>query len=299
MSPDSPDKPRNSGASQQPTASFLLTCPDRSGIVAAVAQFVADYNGNIVHAEQHRDPEAGVFFQRVEFSLEGFGLDRAEIAPAFGAVAKKFGMKTSLRFSDEVAKVAVLCSKQGHCLHDLLGRWHMGEMPGKCEFVASNHPDFQDLCGGMGVKFHHLPVSSKSKQAQEAQLLDLLAESGTELVVMARYMQILSEDFLAGFSGKVINIHHSFLPAFPGAKPYHQAFERGVKVVGVTAHYATAELDEGPIIAQDVVAVDHRDTVKDLAQKGRDLEMVVLARAVKAHLQHKVLAYNNKTVVFG
>ncbi len=280
------------------SASFLLHCPDRPGVVAAVSAFIAEHKGNIIHAEQHIDKEAEIFFQRVEFSLQSFQLAREEIQPAFAQIAEEFKMDVSLNFSDESPPIGILCSKQGHCLHDLLGRWYMGELPGRPAFVASNHTNFKDITERMGVPFHHLPVTKETKAEQEAELLKLTASEGIELLVMARYMQILSDDFLQKFPGKVINIHHSFLPAFPGAKPYHQALKRGVKIVGATAHYATADLDEGPIIAQDTVPVDHRDNVEDLLTKGRDLEMVVLAKAVRAHLEHRVLTYGNKTVVF-
>ncbi|MCB0995640.1 MAG: formyltetrahydrofolate deformylase [Acidimicrobiales bacterium] len=281
------------------TATLLLSCPDQPGIVAAVSQFVADHGGNIVHAEQHTDREEGIFFQRVEFEVDGFGLEREGIRAAFDPILERFAMSASIRFSDQVQRVAVLVSKQGHCLLDLLGRWHMNELPGHLALVASNHPDHCDVTNSFGVDFHHLPVTPDTKQQQEADLLALLADEGIDLVVMARYMQILSPAVVAAHPMRIINIHHSFLPAFPGGRPYHQAHERGVKIVGVTAHYATADLDEGPIIEQDVVRVSHRDGVTDLVRKGRDLEMVVLARAVRAHLEHRILVYGNKTVVFG
>lgn len=280
------------------TASFLLNCPDAPGVVASVSSFIAEHKGNIIHAEQHTDSEVGIFFQRVEFSLDGFDLEADAILPAFQDIAKKLKMTVSLKFSDENPVVGLLCSKQGHCLHDLLSRWQRQELPGHPAFVASNHTDMQDFTEKLEIPFHHLPVTSETKSSQEAEILKLAKENNVELLVMARYMQILSKDFIEQFEGKIINIHHSFLPAFPGANPYKQAYERGVKVVGATAHYATADLDEGPIISQDVVRVGHRDRVEDLIRKGRDLEMVVLADAVRAHLEHRVLDYNNKTVVF-
>lgn len=280
------------------TASFLLHCSDAPGVVASVARFIAEHKGNIIHAEQHTDQEVGIFFQRVEFSLDGFGLKQDEILPAFQEISTKLNMEVSLKFSDENPAVGLLCSKEGHCLYDLLGRWNRGEFPGKPAFVASNHKELEDIAQKMGVAFHHFPVSAETKSDQEKEILQLAAKTGTELLVMARYMQVLSDDFIQNFAGKIINIHHSFLPAFPGAKPYKQAHQRGVKIVGATAHYATADLDEGPIISQDIVRVGHRDAVTDLIRKGRDLEIVVLADAVRAHLEHRVLDYNNKTVVF-
>lgn len=286
------NKPKNE------TASFLLHCPDAPGVVASVASFIAEHNGNIIHAEQHTDSEVNIFFQRVEFSLEGFGLKPDQILPAFESVASKFNMQVSLKFSDENPTVGLLCSKEGHCLYDLLGRWHRGELSGAPAFVASNHEHLQDITEKMGVPFYHFPITPATKSNQENEILKLAEKTGTKLLVMARYMQILSQDFIQGFSGRIVNIHHSFLPAFPGAKPYKQAHERGVKIVGATAHYATADLDEGPIISQDIVRVGHRDTVEDLIRKGRDLEIVVLADAVRAHLEHRVLDYNHKTIVF-
>jgi formyltetrahydrofolate deformylase len=282
-----------------PTATLRLSCADQPGVVAAVSAFIARNNGNIIHAEQHTDAAAGIFFQRVEFQLEGFSMARDEIAAAFTPIATDLELAWSLRFSDEVRRVAILCSRQGHCLYDLLGRWDLGEMPGELAMVVSNHDDHRAATERMGVPFHHLPVSKETKLEVEVEMLRLLEEGGVDVVVMARYMQILSEGFVARFPNRIINIHHSFLPAFPGGRPYHQAHARGVKLIGVTAHYATSDLDEGPIIEQDVVRVSHRDPVTELVRKGRDLEMVVLARAVRAHLSDKILVYGNKTVVFG
>ncbi|MEQ8719226.1 MAG: formyltetrahydrofolate deformylase [Acidimicrobiales bacterium] len=282
-----------------PTATLRLSCADQPGVVAAVSAFIARNNGNIIHAEQHTDAAAGIFFQRVEFQLEGFAMARDEIDAAFTPIATDLDLTWSLRFSDEVRRVAILCSRQGHCLYDLLGRWDLGEMPGELAMVVSNHDDHRDATERMGVPFHHLPVAKETKLEAEVEMLRLLEGAGVDVVVMARYMQILSEGFVARFPNRIINIHHSFLPAFPGGRPYHQAHARGVKLIGVTAHYATSDLDEGPIIEQDVVRVSHRDPVTELVRKGRDLEMVVLARAVRAHLCDKILVYGNKTVVFG
>jgi formyltetrahydrofolate deformylase len=283
----------------RPTATLLLSCPDRPGLVAAVADFVFRHGGNIIHADQHTDAEEGVFFQRVEFGLDGFALDRDEIALRVGELAAEFGMQVRIRYSDDRPRVAVLVSREPHCMYDLLARWRSGELPADVALVISNHPDHADAAAHFGVPYHHLPVTPDTKADQERAVLDLLRAHAVDLVVLARYMQILSADFVAGYPERIINIHHSFLPAFVGSRPYHQAHQRGVKIVGVTAHYVTADLDQGPIIDQDVVRVDHRDGVPDLIRKGRDLEKVVLARAVLAHVQSRALVYGNKTVVFG
>ena len=283
------------------SAVLLLSCPDRPGIVAATAEFITRHDGNILHAEQHVDrggDREAVFFQRVEFDLEGFGLPADGIQAAFRPVAERFGMRAQLRFTGERVPTAVMASRQPHCLYDLLGRWRSGELPMDLRVVVSNHPDHADICGHLGVPYVHLPVTPATKLDQERQVLDVLARHGVELVVLARYMQILSDDFVARHPMRIINIHHSFLPAFVGANPYRQAHDRGVKLIGATAHYATADLDEGPIIAQDTVHVTHRDDVQRLTAKGRDLETTVLARAVRAHLEHRVLVYGRKTVVF-
>jgi formyltetrahydrofolate deformylase len=280
------------------TASLLLSCRDQPGLVAAVAEFVFRHGGNILHADQHVDHEVGIFFQRVEFDLDGFTLGRDEISPTFAPVAARFDMRCDVRFSDDIPRVAILVSKQPHCLHDLLGRWQSGELRAEIPVVISNHPDHHDAVRFNRAAYEHLPVDPADRAAQEAALLDVLADQRIDLVVLARYMQILSPGFVQRFPSRIINIHHSFLPAFVGAQPYRQAYERGVKLIGATAHYATEELDEGPIIEQDVARVSHRDSVEDLVRKGRDLETVVLARAVRAHLENRVLTYGRKTVVF-
>jgi formyltetrahydrofolate deformylase len=278
---------------------LLVSCPDRPGLVHAVTGFVLGHEGTILHAEQHIDPATGVFFQRVEFAVPGGAPDLDELGSSFAATAERFGMDVRLHRSDERPRVAVLASRQPHCLSDLLARWRSGELPAEIVAVVSNHPDHADLAAFHGVAFHHLPVTPQTRDAQETELLQALGAADVELVVLARYMQILSERVLAAYPSRIINIHHSFLPAFMGARPYHQAQQRGVKLVGATAHYATADLDEGPIIAQDVAPVSHRDSVDDLVRTGRDVETVVLARAVRAHLEHRTLVYGNKTVVFG
>jgi formyltetrahydrofolate deformylase len=279
-------------------AVLLLICPDRKGLVAAVSEFVYRHGGNILHADQHADEEAGLFLQRVEFALDDLDLARDEIQPRFDEVAQSFGMRFEIHFRDDVARVAVLLSREAHCMYDLLARWRTGELPAEIPVVVSNHPDHADAAAAFGVEYHHLPVTPETRPEQERALLRLLDEKAIDLVVLARYMQILGPEVVDRYEHRIINIHHSFLPAFAGPRPYHRAYERGVKLIGATAHYATPALDEGPIIGQDVAWVSHRDSVDDLMRKGRDLEKVVLARAVHQHLEHRVLVYQNRTVVF-
>ena len=279
-------------------AVLLVSCPDQPGIVAAVAAFVAEHGGNIVDLQQHTDHTDAAFFQRVELELEGVQLDREQLASAFGPTAERFGMRWSLRFTDDRPRLAILSSREAHCLHDLLNRWRSGELAVDLVLVASNHPDHADIARWHDVAFAHVPIEDGDRAAQEAALQQHLDEHEVDVLVLARYMQVLSPAFCERWSERAINIHHSFLPAFRGARPYHQAHERGVKVIGVTAHYVTAELDDGPIIDQDVLRVSHRDDVGDLRRKGRDLEVAVLARAVHAHVEHRVLVYGRRTVVF-
>ena len=281
-----------------PTATLLISCPDRPGIVAAVSDFIFRGGGNIIHADQHTDRQEGVFLQRLEWELEGFALPPEAIAEAFRPIAERFDMRWRLATSDHIPRVAVLVSKQGHCMYDLLARWRMGELPAEIPVVVSNHPDLSEDAERLGVEFHHLPVTPETKPRQEAEIDALLGRHEIDLVILARYMQILTPEFVDRWPRRIINIHHSFLPAFAGARPYHQAHERGVKIIGATAHYVTAGLDEGPIITQDVARVSHRDSVEDMVHKGRDLEMVVLARAVRLHLENRVIVYGSKTVVF-
>lgn len=275
----------------------LLHGPDQPGLVARVAGWIFERGGNILHADQHRDREAGIFFQRVEWIP--MNPSASETAAAdFGAFAATLGMSARVASSTQRQRVAVFVSKADHCFHDLALRWKAGEFA--CDLVAviSNHADLEPAARGYGLAFHHIPVTTEAKAAAEARQRALLQEFGVELVILARYMQVLSADFLSAFGRPVINIHHSFLPAFAGGRPYHQAHERGVKLIGATAHYATAVLDDGPIIQQDVVRVTHRHSVEDLVRKGRDLEKLVLAQAVRWHLGNRVLVYGNKTVVF-
>jgi len=286
-------------ASPAQSITLLLSCPDRPGLVAAVARFIQERGGNIIHADQHTDSEEGVFFQRVEFLPANTPVDRQAIAAAVDELAKEFGMAVELSFSEDRPRIAVLVSRESHCMYDLFARWKSGELPAELALVISNHPHHADAAEHFGIPYHHLPVTPDTKAEQEAQIRALLAQAQVDLVVLARYMQILSADFVADWPQRIINIHHSFLPAFVGSRPYHQAHERGVKIIGVTAHYVTADLDQGPIIAQDVIPIDRRDGVQDLVRKGRDLEKIVLARAVLAQVQSRILVYGNKTVVFG
>ncbi len=280
------------------TATLLITCRDQKGLVAAVSEFLYRNDGNIIHADQHTDQEEGVFVQRVEWELTGFSVPRDEIAAAFQPIADRFQMQWSLRFSDYTSRVAVFVSKLPHCLYDLLARVRMGEYRAEMPLIISNHEEQRRVADDFGVEFHCYPITVETKAAQEKKIELLMQEYEIDLVVLARYMQVLSEDFVQAYPNRIINIHHSFLPAFAGGRPYHHAHERGVKLIGATAHYVTPELDQGPIIEQDVVQVSHRDAVEDLVRKGRDLEKLVLARAVDLHLRNRVVVYGNKTVVF-
>ena len=279
-------------------ATLLVSCPDRKGLVASLAQVLYGHGANIVDADQHTDAVAGQFFQRIHFDMSDIHTDRTSLESAIREVAARFEMVFRLTRSDAVKRVGIFVSKYDHCLYDLLLRQRSGELDCEIPLIISNHEDLRPVAEQFGVRFEHLPVTKATKAQQEQQALRLLREAGVGLAVLARYMQILSDDFLRAFEGDVINIHHSFLPAFVGGKPYHRAYERGVKLIGATAHFATADLDEGPIIEQDVVRCSHRDKVDDLVRKGRDLEKVVLARAVRLHLADRVLVYGNKTVVF-
>jgi formyltetrahydrofolate deformylase len=274
----------------------LLHGPDQPGLVAKVSNWIWNRKGNILHADQHRDNSYEVFFQRVEW-VPG-GADIAEEMASFRKMAEALGMETEVRCSNDRPRVALFVSKYDHCFHDLILRWRAGEFRGDLVAVVSNHEDLREVTRAYGFDFHYIPVRSATKKDAEAAQLSLLREKGVSLVVLARYMQVLSDAFLSSFGGEVINVHHSFLPAFAGAKPYHQAHQRGVKIIGATAHYATAQLDEGPIICQTVAPVNHRHTVEDMVRKGKDLEKVVLAQAVRFHLEQRILCYENKTVVF-
>jgi len=280
------------------TASLFVSGPDRRGLVAQISAFIFQNNGNILHSDHHIDAESGLFLNRVEFEIEGFKIPRAEIGARFAPVAASLGMEWSLRFSDEKQKVAVFVTKYDHCLWDLLLRARSGELRGEIALVVSNHHDLEPVAKQFGVPFAVFPITPETKRTQEEKEIAVLEEHHIDLIVLARYLQIFSSEFTARYPNRVINIHDSFLPAFIGARPYHRAYERGVKLIGATSHYVTDTLDDGPIIEQDVMRVSHRDSVADLMRKGRDLERIVLARAVKLHLEHRVLAYGRKTVVF-
>ncbi len=287
------------------TAILLISCPDQKGLVAKLANFIYANGGNIVHADQHTDFAAGLFLSRIEWQLAGFQLPRDVIPLAFEAIARPLEATWQLHFSDTVPRLAIWVSRQDHCLQDLLWRQRAGELAVSIPLIISNHLDLQAMAEGrsktiaeqFGIDYHYLPITPETKSAQETKQLTLLQEYQIDLVVLAKYMQILRPEFIAQFP-QIINIHHSFLPAFAGANPYQRASERGVKIIGATAHYVTADLDQGPIIEQDVARVSHRDATADLIRKGKDLERVVLARAVRLHLQNRVLVYGNRTVVF-
>ncbi len=275
---------------------LTLSCQDRPGIVHAVSGFLFQHGGNIEEAAQYNDHDTGLFFMRVQFACAQ--LSQAELRERLGAFAEPFGMRWGLHPLAQPLRTVLFVSKEGHCLNDLLFRWKSGLLPLDIRAIVSNHRDFYQLAASYNVPFHHIPVTAATKPQAEAKQLEVIRAEGAELVVLARYMQILSNDLCRELAGRAINIHHSFLPSFKGAKPYHQAYERGVKVIGATAHYVTAELDQGPIIDQDVARVDHTDTVEDLTALGRDTESQVLARAVKWHGEHRVLLNGHKTVVF-
>jgi len=275
----------------------LLSGPDQKGLVAKVASWIYKREGNIIHADQHRDQEEGVFFQRIEWAVEGNKSAEVEAA-AFRDFGDSMGMRTNVAISGTKPKVALFVSKASHCFHDLVLRWKAGDFPCDISLVISNHETLRGSAEWYGIPFEHVPVTKESKSEAEAKQLSLLKSYDIDLVIMARYMQVLSTIFLDTWGKPVINIHHSFLPAFAGAKPYHQAHKKGVKLIGATAHYATAELDQGPIIHQAVAQITHRNSVQDLIRKGRDLEKMTLAQAVSWHLENRILVYENKTVVF-
>lgn len=274
----------------------LLHGPDQPGLVSKVSSWIFDRGSNIDHADQHKDPQANIFFQRVEWVPSGPIQDEADAFKAFAQNELK--MQAEVALSSKKPKVALFVSKIDHCFHDIILRFKANELNGTIGCIVSNHNDLESAAALYGIPFYHTPFEGSDKQSVEAQQTAILKEHSIELVVLARYMQILSSDFLKGIHVPIINIHHSFLPAFAGGKPYHQAYTRGVKIIGATAHYATADLDEGPIIYQDVTRINHRNTISDLIRKGKDLEKSVFAHAVRLHLNNRILVYNNKTVVF-
>lgn len=280
------------------TATLLITCPDSKGIVAAIAEFLYQHNANILHADQHQDAENNLFLMRVEWDLAGFTLPTTDFEQHFSAIATRFKMEWQLKLSKKPLRVAIMVSQYDHCLADLLHRHKNGELICDIPLIISNHHDTEALAKFYGVDFHYIQINKDNKVAAEAEQFALLNQYKIDLIVLARYMQILSPDFVTRYPKQIINIHHSFLPAFIGAKPYHRAFERGVKLIGATAHYVTEVLDEGPIIEQDIDRISHRDQVVDLIQKGRDLERIVLSKAVSWHIENRILLYANKTVIF-
>jgi formyltetrahydrofolate deformylase len=280
------------------SAILLVECPDRKGVVAAIADFIFRHNGNILHADQHQAAELKLFLCRVEWDLADFAMDIEEFPRRFAPVARKFRMRWRLALSAHRPRVCIMVSKHDHCLADLLYRQHSGELACEIPLIVSNHPDARRHAEFYGIPYQVVPVSRANKAEAERLQLDLLRKRNIELLVLARYMQILSAGFIRHFPRRIINIHHSFLPAFVGARPHRQAFDRGVKLIGATAHYVTEQLDDGPIIEQDVVRISHRDTLEDLVQKGRDLEKVVLSRAVRWHVENRILLLGSKTVIF-
>lgn len=282
----------------RPTATLLVTGKDQKGLVYRLAEFVFRHQGNILHADHHIDFETGLFLSRVEWDLDGFRLAPDDIGRAFQPLAEDLGMRWELRFSERPLRTVVFVSRLDHCLVDLLHRHAIGELRADVVAVVSNHPELQPIAERYRIPFHVFPITAASKAAQEARELALLADLRADLVVLARYMQVLTTEFVARYPNRIINIHHSFLPAFSGARPYAQAYARGVKIIGATSHYVTPVVDDGPIIEQDTIRVSHRDTVEDLVRTGRDLERIVLARAVHLHLEGRVLPCGNRTVVF-
>lgn len=281
------------------TAKLLLHCPDKPGILAEVTDFITVNKGNIIYLDQYVDHVENIFFMRIEWELKNFLIPQEKIEDYFATLyAQKYEMFFRLYFSDTKPRMAIFVSKMSHCLFDLLARYTAGEWNVEIPLIISNHPDLQHVAERFGIPFYLFPITKETKEEQEKKEMELLAKNKVNFIVLARYMQVISERMIDAYPNRIINIHHSFLPAFVGAKPYHAAFERGVKIIGATSHYVTTELDAGPIIEQDVVRITHKDTVEDLVNKGKDLEKIVLSRAVQKHIERKVLAYKNKTVIF-
>jgi len=280
------------------TAILLINCPDRKGLVAAIADFLYQHDANILHADQHQDAENKLFLMRVEWDLNGFAIAPDDFGCQFAPIAERFEMDWELKLSQKRPRLAIMVSQYDHCLVDLLHRHSSGELACDIPLIISNHTDTERLAEYHRIPFHHIPVTKETKAEAEARQFALFDEHEVDLIVLARYMQILSPEFVKRYPERIINIHHSFLPAFIGARPYHRAHERGVKLIGATSHYVTEVLDEGPIIEQDIARISHRDQVEDLIQKGRDLERIVLSRAVRWHIENRILLYANKTVIF-
>lgn len=280
------------------SAILLINSPDRKGLVSTISTFLYDHGANILHADQHQDLDLGMFFMRIEWDLKDFSLDATQFQTAFDPLARRLGLRWRVEYARTAPRVAIFVSRYLHCLVDLLYRRQIDELACEIPLIVSNHPDAKELAGFHGIPFAHVPVTGGNKAEAEQRQLELLAEHHIDLVVLARYMQVLSPNFVEAHRGRILNVHHSFLPAFSGAKPYHAAFQRGVKLIGATAHYVTEILDDGPIIEQEVTRISHRDQLDDLIQKGRDLERLVLSRAVRWHVERRILLYANKTVIF-
>ncbi len=282
-----------------PTAILLMHCPDREGIIAIASRFIKEHGGNVISLDQHVDREEGIFFMRVEWDITSFSIKRDQLREVIRRVfSTKYGVTFDLFFSDEKPRMAIFVSKMSHCLYDLLARYTAGDWNVEIPLIVSNHPDMEIAAKRFDIPYHYIPMSKETKVEQEAKTLALLAEHKVDFVVLARYMQIISSDFIEHYPNNIINIHHSFLPAFVGAKPYHAAHARGVKLIGATSHYVTSDLDAGPIIEQNITRISHRDSVASLVHKGQDLEKIVLSQAVEQHINHKILTYGNKTVLF-
>ena len=281
------------------TAKLLLHCPDKPGILAEVTDFITVNKGNIIYLDQYVDHVENIFFMRIEWELKDFLVPQEKIEDYFRTLyGQKYEMDFRLYFSDEKPRMAIFVSKMSHCLFDMLARYTAGEWNVEIPLIISNHPDLQHVAERFGIPFYLFPITKETKEEQERKEMELLAKHNITFIVLARYMQVISEQMINAYPNKIINIHHSFLPAFVGAKPYHAAFQRGVKIIGATSHYVTTELDAGPIIEQDVVRITHKDSIEDLVNKGKDLEKIVLSRAVQKHIERKILAYKNKTVIF-
>ena len=280
------------------TAILLLSCPDQRGIVAAVSGFIAQHNGNILDADQYSIQPENMLFMRVEWEMQGFAIPRDELEGAIAPLVQRFGMKWTIHFSDYIPRVAIFVSRHVYCFHDLILRYRMGEFRAQIPLVISNHHDMEALAGLFGLSYRHYAITPANRREQEEKEIAELEREGIDLIVLARYMQILSDEFVGRSPGRIINIHHSFLPAFTGGSPYQQAYDRGVKVIGATSHYVTEKLDEGPIIAQDVIKITHKDSVDTIKLKGKDLERTVLSRAVRLHLEHRILVHGSRTIIF-
>lgn len=286
------------GQEQDSSAILLVSCPDRSGILAAITRFVTRHGGNILELDKHVEKLDDAFLMRIEWELASFNLSRDRIAPCFQSIAERFSMRWALYFSDITPRMAIFATKKSHCLHDILARYESGDWNVSIPLIISNHDELRSVAERFDIDYHHIPVNKGIKIEQEKKELSLLKDYNIDFIVLARYMQILTSQFINHYPNKIINIHHSFLPAFPGAEPYRSAYKRGVKIIGATSHYVTEELDGGPIIEQDIVYVSHKDDIEDLKRKGQDLEKIVLARAIWNHIQRRTFVYDNRTAVF-